>query len=559
MNVVICAINSQYVHSSLAPWCLASGLRVYAKEECCPVVIEGTVNEDLSVLVERILQAKPAILGFCCYIWNIERVYALAAILRKTIPQTPVIVGGPEVSYCPQEVLQRCSSIDYVLTGEGEYSFAALCSALQAGEEPVVPGLTKRTKQGIISFPEEPLAEPPSPYCDEYFEHLKGRIAYLETSRGCPYSCAYCLSARCGKLKFYPIQRAKDELLRLAVSGAKTIKLVDRTFNAHRKRARELFAFLIDNAGHTIPADVCFHFEIAGDLLDAETLDLLATAPPGLIQLEIGVQSFHEETLAYIRRKTDLTRLTDNIQKLLQAGNIHVHIDLIAGLPLEDFVTFQNSVNMAFALQPHMLQMGFLKMLPGSPMREQPERYPCAFNPTPPYEVKETPWLSAEELVRLHKVEWALDHLYNSGRFAHSLTYVLKQSGLMAFDLFLQFGMNVNILPGASLTQVAEAFYEFAKNLKDVNGALLRDIMVCDWLETVRGGRLPLFLQVQDPVLGQFRKALRANPGTAPKSGIARGVAVLYHPLRGIYADYTVPDPITRRYKLQEVPLTPES
>jgi len=556
MKVCICSINSQYIHSSLAPWCLLSGVRTYAEADVTAQVVEGTINEPPDQTVARVAAVQPELIGFCCYIWNITRVLELLPLVKQLFPHAVIVLGGPEVGYRPEDTLRSAPLADYVLTGEGEYSFAKLCDCVATGQLPHLPGITYRRGAETVSVAEQPLAEePPSPYCDEYFQALQGRIAYLETSRGCPYSCAYCLSARCGKLRFYDIDRAKRELLLLANSGTQTVKLVDRTFNAHRARAKELFSFIIAHYGTEIPRGVSFHFEIAGDLLDDETIDLLLTAPVGAIQLEIGIQSFHEQTLTYIRRKTNLSRLTENIRRLVAGGNMHVHIDLIAGLPLEDFATFGHSLNQAYALGAHMLQLGFLKVIHGSPLREDSSRYPCEFDPQPPYQVRHTPCMTPQDLARLHRVEWALDRLYNSGRFSRSLSYVLKQSGQTPFSFFLGFGEWSTLSSGASLSAVAEAFYQYAISL-GISAQRLRDHLVCDWLATVRGGKLPPFLQKTDGQLMVFRKALRNNPCTAPVPRVPRGTALLYHPLRGVYVDYVHPHPITGEYLLQEVLLT---
>ncbi|MBR4868379.1 MAG: DUF4080 domain-containing protein [Clostridia bacterium] len=553
MKIVVCALNSQYIHSSLAPWCLRAGIKEYGDSNLQVTVVEGTVNEHVTAVADRLIAENPDVLGFCCYIWNITRVKELLPRIKEVLPNTKIVLGGPEVGYCATMVLNENSLVDYVLTGEGERSFALLCNAIQKKTSPNLPGVSYRVEGRVVTLPEEPLTEePPSPYCDEYFSALNGRITYLETSRGCPYACAYCLSARCGKLKFVSIERAKRELLLLANSGTKTVKLVDRTFNAHRKRAKELWRFIIENYGTLIPDGVCFHFEIAGDLLDEESIAIIGSAPAGSMQFEVGIQSFHEPTLAYIRRKTDLNQLTYWVKKLIDLGNVHVHVDLIAGLPLEDFVTFRDSVNQAYQLGAQMLQLGFLKLIHGAPMREDEERYPCEFVATPPYEVVSTPCLTAEELVRLHKAEWALDKLYNSGRFRESLNLVLTVSKQTPFDLLLHFGEWVPQNATASLDTVAEWFYAFGQFL-GVNKEQLRDKMVCDRLATVNGGKLPSCLQVQDPRLAKFRKALRNNESTAPTKGIARGTALLYASDCGVYVDYANPHPVTGRYTLHKL------
>ncbi len=557
MQVVICSLNSQYIHSSLAPWCLRAGVVQYGDPALQVSVIEGTVNQDTAHVAAQIIAAKPAFVGFCCYIWNITRVRELVVLVKQALPQVKIALGGPEVGYCAETVLQENPCVDFVLTGEGERSFAQLCNTVLRLQPPMVAGVTYRQGSQTISLPQEPLTEELlTPYCEEYFEALQGRITYLETSRGCPYACAYCLSARCGKLKFIPIERAKRELLLLANSGTKTVKLVDRTFNANGIRAKELWRFIIENYGTAIPYGVCFHFEIAGDLLDEESINIIRSAPVGSMQFEVGIQSFYEPTLEYIHRKTDLNKLTHMVGQLLEQGNVHVHIDLIAGLPLEDYPTFQNSVNQAYRLGAHMLQLGFLKLIHGAPMREDPQRYPCRFHDEPPYEVIDTPCLTAAQLKELHLAEWAIDRLYNSGRFTRSLKLTLEQIRQKPYDLFLAFGKRADLPAGASLEMVAHEFYLFAQAM-GVGADHLRDAMVCDWLESVKGGKLPQFLQIPDSRLKAFRSALRKNPATAPRPNLPRGTALLYRPLQGVFVDYDQAHPVTGKFNLHYVSVEP--
>ncbi|MBQ9963879.1 MAG: B12-binding domain-containing radical SAM protein, partial [Clostridia bacterium] len=311
IRAVICGINSQYIHSSLAPWCLLAGIREYADPQMVSAsVLEGTINETDDVLLERLLAAKADVIGFCCYIWNVPTVLRLCVLLKQKNPDIRIVLGGPEVAYRTADLLQATPAVDYVLSGEGELPFAQLLTALADNNDlGSVSGISYRDGGKIVAG--EPYVTddvPPSPYCEEYFKALQGRIAYLETSRGCPFSCAFCLSGRCGNVRYFTLERAQQDILKLAQSGAKTIKFVDRTFNANRARALELIRFILTHYGREIPTDVCFHFEIAGDLLDEETITVLSEAPAGLFLTEIGVQSFHAPTLSAIARKTDMER-----------------------------------------------------------------------------------------------------------------------------------------------------------------------------------------------------------------------------------------------------------
>ena len=346
MRTVICGLNSQYIHSSLAPWCLLSGVRAFADASVSAEVVEGTVNESPDAVFARILEKDPQVVSFSCYIWNIEAVLRLTARLKRVVPGLRVVLGGPEVSYRAGELLGAEPSVDFVLSGEGERPFAALLTALSCGL-PLgdIEGLCYRDGDAVIvSEPYVTDELPPSPYCEEYFNTLNGRIAYLETSRGCPFSCAFCLSGRCGGVRYYPLERVHREIVLLANSGAKTVKFVDRTFNADRKRALSVIRFIRERYGTDIPPDVCFHFEVAGDLLDEDTLTQLSESPAGLFQMEIGIQSFHEPTLSAVSRKTNVERLVRNIHRLLACRTVHVHIDLIAGLPREDMDIFERGL-----------------------------------------------------------------------------------------------------------------------------------------------------------------------------------------------------------------------
>lgn len=559
-KAVAVALNSKYVHSSLAPWCLAAGVRTYCRSEVSCQVVEGTINEPSEAVWKRIAAFAPQLVGLSCYIWNIDQTRALIETLRCCLPQIVIVVGGPEVSYCAEMFLKENPAVDGVLSGEGEFPFARLCDTLaSSGDWSGVPGLSFRREDGTLQLSEPWISneDPPDPYTEEYFAALNGRIAYLETSRGCPFGCAFCLSGRCGSVRWFSIDQAKKNILRLASSSARTVKLVDRTFNANAARAKELLRFILDHYGSDIPKGVCFHFEMAGDLMDGELISLLGSAPSGSIQLEIGLQSFHTPTLAAIRRKTDSEKLKSNIRALLSFGSVHVHIDLIAGLPEEDWSAFRESFNAAFALSPHMLQLGFLKLLYGAPMREEPERFPCSYHSAPPYEVQSTPWMSQDELRRLHALEDALERLYNSGRFRRTLCYLLQATGQLPFDLLLDFGEAAaeRGTQGISLDDYAAFVYQWFSQLPGVSQLRLRDEMVCDRIATNSVGRLPQFLRREDPRLLQLKKLLQNDPMRRQQPGIKRSFAVLAERGCGIYADYLQKNPVTGEYPLYEVEL----
>ena len=550
MKTVFCSLNSQYIHSSLAPWCLVAGVRAYGDADIDTVVVEGTINEAVEAIVSRIADESPDAIGIGCYIWNIRKVTELVALLKTRLPNAFVFVGGPEVSFCAERVLHEMSAVDAVVCGEGEYPVSQLLNALSHGESlHGIAGVSFRDENRLVlSDPYLTENEPPSPYVAEYFDSLKGRMAYLETSRGCPFSCAFCLSGRCGGVRFYPMERVKRELLLLANSGTQTIKLVDRTFNANRARAREIWRFLIDGYGKDIPKTVCFHFEIGGDLLTEEDFVLLSEAPKGLFQMEIGLQSFHEPTLSAIHRKTDTATLIENIQKLVVAGNVHTHIDLIAGLPMETMATFADGVDRAVSLHPHVLQLGFLKLLHGAPMRDHPDDYPCSYSSEAPYEVTETPWMSADDLRRLHGVEQALDRMYNSGRFRRTLSYVMEATGLSAFAVFdyVATMCDTDALNGISLDAYTTLLFEHLA--KKVNADQLRDVMILDRLSANPSGILPSCLRQYSEQTKRLKGLADRDPRFARPDGVRRGACCLSDGYRLAYADCRYQDPVTGCY-----------
>ena len=518
MKVLICCLNSKYIHASLAPWCLLSGVKAFAKNDYDIKVLESTINANLHDFAQKIILEKPQAVSFSCYIWNITQTLEICKEIKEKL-DCKIILGGPEVAYRPQDVLEKYDFIDFVLSGEGEWNFPLLLDNIN-GDLNTVDGLTYRKKNEIITISEKEYNEtPPSPYSDDFYNNLKGRIAYIETSRGCPYRCAFCLSGRCSKLRFFDLDQVKKDIINLANSGTQTLKFVDRTFNANSKRANEILTFIKDNYGTKIPENICFHFEIAGDILTNDTLEILSQMPIGAVQLEIGMQSFNEETLKAINRKTNTEKLIKNIKRLLEMGNMHIHIDLIAGLTGEDLESFKNSFNIGYSLKAHMLQMGFLKLLYGADMRENPEDFPCEYTMTPPYEVISTPWISADEMKTLKNCEDAVDRLYNSGRFLFTLDYLIDEIGISPFDLFNDFG---NTVDGTNmkLSDYAVKVYEYFKNRCDEQ--ILREKILCDLLSCSSSVQIPELFKIRDPLYKKVKKHFIENVNQNMK------IAILY-------------------------------
>ncbi|MFT8887906.1 MAG: DUF4080 domain-containing protein [Ethanoligenens sp.] len=423
MKVVLTVLNAQYVHMALAPW----SLKAACADLCEVVVREYTINRDDRAILRSLVEERPDVLGFCTYLFNIEQVCALAADIKALLPETVIIFGGPEAGYDPA-VFRNCPTVDYVVRGEGETPLRGLLEALRDGLKPQIPGVATRERDCPPVVESNPDALP-SPYTDEMLAASAGRILYFEASRGCPFRCAYCLSSLGGGARFFASDRVRTELARVLHSPAKQIKFVDRTFNCRLPRAKEIVsAVLAMAAEEPAIASKHIHFEVAADLFDDELIGLFAQAPAGLFQLEIGIQSFHAPTLEAVHRASDLMRCARAISRLCTPYNVHIHTDLIAGLPLEDYTVFARSFDALYALAPHCIQLGFLKMLKGAEMRAVADRTPgYLYCENPPYQILQTPWMSFMELGKLEDIAFCVERLYNSGRFMLSLPYLIAR------------------------------------------------------------------------------------------------------------------------------------
>ena len=437
MNVVLVAINATYSHSSLA-------LR-YLKEYCIPYfptleTLEFNINQDPGAILAELALRKPDVVGFSCYIWNIELILPLISNLRKVCPGTTILLGGPEVSFDSEHWLQNYTAIDYLIAGEGEEALLRFLQKYEQGQGKLfaddfasIPGLAYRSQDQVLQNLPEPLdlATIPPIYGGDLGE-LKNKIVYYETTRGCPYRCAYCLSSVMGKVRKFPEERSKDELARLAKAQVEQVRFVDRTFNYDAKRAYDLIEFMIG-----LDTKTRFQLEVSGDILTEPLLQLLTTAPVNRFQFEIGVQSTNEETLNAVFRRSDLGRLQEVVTFLKEKTTVRVLLDLIAGLPAEGFWRFGESFDYVYSLKPDRIHLGFLKLLRGSGLRENAESFGCVYREQAPYEVLYTKDLSFAEIQRLKVIEDLVDK-YVGPRFRHTLDYLL-QSGKSPFHFFNTF------------------------------------------------------------------------------------------------------------------------
>ena len=425
MNVVLSTLNSKFIHSSLA----LRYLKAYGEAHGQAYdIVEYTINMPVLHILSDITEHDIDVLGFACYIWNIEMTLHVVDMVKAVRPDIKIVLGGPEVSFTADELLERCPNIDYIVQGEGEEAFHDLVTALQLGNDgldPVIPGVRGRRDGSILGSLEavevSDLSSIPFPYTEEDMEDLEHKIIYYESSRGCPFSCQYCLSGNKNTVRFFPQERTLEELQWFIDHGVKQVKFVDRTFNCAPHHHRPLMEFMRDSE-----TDMNFHLEMEPELMTDWETNILCETPPGRIQIEVGVQSTHKKTLDAINRYNDWPYIQKSIRPIIQAGRTHVHMDLIVGLPHEDFNRFGQSFNDLFSLQPHALQIGFLKLLKGSGVRRMRE-YKYVADPLAPYEVLSTHVLPYDDVRFLKYFEDVFERFYNSERFRTTFGYIGQQ------------------------------------------------------------------------------------------------------------------------------------
>lgn len=479
MKVLLAAINAKYIHSNLGIYSLKTYgekmLKEWGLAEQAEISLaEYTINHQMEQILQDIYKRKPDVIGFSCYIWNISYVKVILADIKKVLPDVKIWAGGPEVSYHGEAFLKEEPAVDLVMMGEGEITFAHFLKALLEGEDlKQVPGLMVRNADGTFTdtgFRQVmDMSQIPFPYAFMDMKELEHRIIYYESSRGCPFSCAYCLSSIDKKLRFRSLDLVLPELEWFLQAKVPQVKFVDRTFNCKKSHAMAIWQYIRDHDNGVTN----FHFEIAADLLDKDELDLLSTMRPGLVQLEIGVQSTNEKTLEAIRRKTDIEEIREITETINSWHNIHQHLDLIAGLPWEDLESFKKSFNDVYEMEPEQLQLGFLKILKGSYMEELIPTCDLLYSAAPPYEVLCTKWLSYGDVLELKDIEEMTEVHYNSRQFTCTLKELEKE-----FDTpyemfsFMAGYYNKNHLFGISHSRIAryEILWKIIQERLEKNG-----------------------------------------------------------------------------------------
>ncbi|MCC5909326.1 MAG: B12-binding domain-containing radical SAM protein [Clostridiaceae bacterium] len=496
MKLLLTAVNAKYIHTNLAVRYLKQSLAGVIEDI---IVEEFTINNSKAYILNEIYKIQPEVIAFSCYIWNMEMIHDIAQLIKKVMPHITIILGGPEVSFDVKKVMEHNDAIDIIVMGEGEKTFLELIKALNRNEDySEITSIAFRARGEIFIKEDcsEPIAmeEIPFPYSGEVLD--KDKIVYYESSRGCPFNCQYCLSSAFAGVRFKPIELVKKELKYLIDEEVKQVKFIDRTFNAKKDYALEIMRFITDNnKGKTN-----FHLEVTADLLDEEVLNFLNTAPVGLFQFEIGVQSTNKETLQEIQRNMDFERLTEVVKRIAKGRNIHQHLDLIIGLPKEDYFSFRQSFDDVFSLKPEKLQVGFLKLLKGSGLRKNALKYGYVYDEKPPYEVLENDAISYGEVLRLKGIEEMVESYWNTRMFHTSIELIITNFYSSPFKFFEELwryweskGYHHNFHSKNKLYEVLLDFYKY----KEFDGEpIFKDVLKFDFLKNHKTSSIPKFFNV---------------------------------------------------------------
>lgn len=497
-KVILAALNAKYIHSNLALRYLSRFQNNNQKHHV--ETMEFTINQRLDFIAEELFRKQPNVVLFSCYIWNVEMLRQLCPILKKIMPDCVIGFGGPEVSYESETFLRENPAVDFVMRGEGELVFTKYLEHLDAGNPATlgeIESLTYRQGNEIFSTPQMhpmDLALLPFPYEDD-FSDVQNQIIYYESSRGCPYHCGYCLSSVENGVRFVPLDKVLPDLQKFLDKNVPQVKFIDRTFNCKKSHAMAIWKYLHEHDNGVTN----FHFEITADLIDQETIDFLKTVRKGLFQFEIGVQSTNPQTIRAINRNVDFAALSEIVRQIKDGGNIHQHLDLIAGLPYEDYDSFGRSFNDVYALHPEQLQLGFLKVLKGSMLHQKQKEFEIVYHDTAPYEVLTTHELPYADTLRLKYVEEMVETYYNSGRFLNTLAYLvpLYESPFAFFEALSQFwvGENYHYL-GLSKMGLFDVLWRFVEQNPKVDKRKLQWEMKFDIALHEKPKKLPAWLTV---------------------------------------------------------------
>ena len=546
MKILLAACNAKYIHSNPAVY----DLRAFASEYKEHILLgEYTINQTKDEILKEIYRSGAEVVCFSCYIWNISFVRELIFDLKKILPGTAFWVGGPEVSFDAENFLKEMPQVTGVMVGEGEETFLELARYYieKKGTLADIRGIAFRENGEIFHNGwREVMDLSRVPFAYEQTEDFANRIIYYESSRGCPFSCSYCLSSIDKKLRFRNLELVKKELQFFLDKKVPQVKFVDRTFNCKHDHAMEIWTYILEHDNGVTN----FHFEISADLLREEELELMSRMRPGLIQLEIGVQSTNPDTIRAIHRNMDLKKLEASVARVKSFGNIHQHLDLIAGLPCEDYESFRRSFEQVYRMKPDQLQLGFLKVLKGSSMYHEAQKYEILYKEKEPYEVLSTAWLSYEDILKLKMVESMVEVYYNSGQFRKTLSWIETFYQEM-FSFYESLGAYYEEKGYEEISHSRlrryEILLEFLKEKTQLPVNTASQHMVYDLYLREKLKKRPVFAMDQKPYEASVRNYRKANkiPKTAHIEVFGDGSAVLF--------DYEARDPLTNNARAEQI------
>ena len=546
MKILLAACNAKYIHSNPAVY----DLRAFASEYKERILLgEYTINQTKDEILKEIYRSGPEVVCFSCYIWNISFVRELIFDLKKILPGTAFWVGGPEVSFDAENFLKEMPQVTGVMVGEGEETFLELARYYieKKGTLADIRGIAFRENGEIFHNGwREVMDLSRVPFAYEQTEDFANRIIFYESSRGCPFSCSYCLSSIDKKLRFRNLELVKKELQFFLDKKVPQVKFVDRTFNCKHDHAMEIWKYILEHDNGVTN----FHFEISADLLREEALELMSRMRPGLIQLEIGVQSTNPDTIRAIHRNMDLKKLEASVARVKSFGNIHQHLDLIAGLPCEDYESFRRSFEQVYRMKPDQLQLGFLKVLKGSSMYHEAQKYEILYKEKEPYEVLSTAWLSYEDILKLKMVESMVEVYYNSGQFRKTLSWIETFYQEM-FSFYESLGAYYEEKGYEEISHSRlrryEILLEFLKEKTQLPVNTASQHMVYDLYLREKLKKRPVFAMDQKPYEASVRNYRKANkiPKTAHIEVFGDGSAVLF--------DYEARDPLTNNARAEQI------
>ena len=546
MKILLAASNAKYIHSNLAVY----DLRAFASEYKEHILLgEYTINQTKDEILKEIYRSGAEVVCFSCYIWNISFVRELIFDLKKILPGTAFWVGGPEVSFDAENFLKEMPQVTGVMVGEGEETFLELARYYieKKGTLADIRGIAFRENGEIFHNGwREVMDLSRVPFAYEQTEDFANRIIYYESSRGCPFSCSYCLSSIDKKLRFRNLELVKKELQFFLDKKVPQVKFVDRTFNCKHDHAMEIWKYILEHDNGVTN----FHFEISADLLREEELELMSRMRPGLIQLEIGVQSTNPDTIRAIHRNMDLKKLEASVARVKSFGNIHQHLDLIAGLPCEDYESFRRSFEQVYRMKPDQLQLGFLKVLKGSSMYHEAQKYEILYKEKEPYEVLSTAWLSYEDILKLKMVESMVEVYYNSGQFQNTLNYI-ESFFEDAFSLYEELGKFYEEKGYHSISHSRmkryEILLEFLEGYQEISREKVVDAMILDLYLRENLKSRPSFAPSQksyEKMVWEYRREKKI-PKTAHIEVFQNGEVVLF--------DYEKRNPLTNNAETKRI------